>query len=442
MIKAKIKKILPSWTLSLYHLSLAYLSALVLGFPSKKMVVIGVTGTSGKSTTCYVLMRMLENLGFKVGLASTIMFKVDEKEWLNDKKMTMVGRFQLQSLLWQMKSAGCRFAIVETTSEGIKQFRHAGIHYDVAVLTNLYPEHIESHGSFEAYKAAKMKLFEKLDRDPVKVINQYAIEKTIIVNGEDEHAPDFLNHDVREKLVFSMKDVSGTFPEVRRVRAEQVESRADGLTFTVSGQRMEVPILGAHNVYNVLAAVSVGLSQDIPLPDMAEALKTVQGIPGRIELVQEGQPFTVIVDYAFEPRAMTKLYETVDQLPHNRIIHVLGGTGGGRDRDRRPKIGAIAGGRADVVIVTNEDPYDEDPMQIVQEVAAGAESEGRASVEKILDRREAIDKAISLAESGDIVLITGKGSEQAIVVANEKKIPWDDRAAARDALHHHGYGRQ
>jgi UDP-N-acetylmuramoyl-L-alanyl-D-glutamate--2,6-diaminopimelate ligase len=433
MLKTKIRKYTPEWVINIYHFTLAHFSALIFGFPSKKMIVIGVTGTSGKSTTCYLLAHMLEKLGFRVGLASTIMFKVAQKEWINDQKMTMVGRFQLQSLLRKMVQAKCKFAIIETTSEGIKQHRHQGIHYDVAMLTNLYPEHIESHGSFENYKAAKMKLFKKLDHDSIKVIESRAIEKTIVINGEDEHAIDFLNHDIQEKFVFGTGALSGFEDHVHRVNAENVEATAKGISFTLKGEKIHVPILGKHNVYNVLAAISVGLSQDISLVEMKKALVDISSIPGRLELIDEGQSFTVIVDFAFEPRAMTKLYETVALIPHERIIHVLGGTGGGRDKDRRPKLGAIASEKADVVIVTNEDPYDEDPMQIIEDVAAGVDKE-KAELYKILDRGEAIQKAIELAGPNDMVLITGKGSEQAIVVQNGKMIPWDDREAARKAL--------
>lgn len=398
------------------------------------MIVIGVTGTSGKSTTCYLLARMFDELGIPVGMASTILFKVKEKEWLNDQKMTMVGRFQLQGLLAKMARAKCRYAIVETTSEGIKQHRHQGIHYDIGVFTNLYQEHIESHGSFENYQAAKQKLFKKIEQDPVKVIGIDAVSKAIVVNGEDAHAEDFLDYDIPAKYVFSAHDVRDAHAADIFLEARDVRADGKGIQFSVDGETFSMPILGGHNVYNALAAICVGLSQGFSLSDMARALSSVGGIPGRLERIDEGQSFTVIVDYAFEPRAMENLYETVRAIPHKRIIHVLGGTGGGRDRDRRPKIGAIAGEHADEVIVTNEDPYDEDPIDIIRDVASGAESRGKARVEMILDRGEAIQKAILLAQPEDIVLITGKGSEQAIAVQNGKLIPWDDREAARNAL--------
>jgi UDP-N-acetylmuramoyl-L-alanyl-D-glutamate--2,6-diaminopimelate ligase len=338
-------------------------------------------------------------------MASTILFKVGERETLNDKKMTMVGRFQLQSLLREMVAAGCTHAIVETTSEGIKQFRHLGIHYDVCVFTNLYPEHIESHGSFEAYKAAKLKLFEKLARDSYKVVNGKRIKKGIVINAESEYSLEFTRFDVDE--------VSVVFPSKRR---------------------LSLSMLGEHNQANAHLALAVGEMLGYDAEKFEEAISRVSCVPGRLEIIDEGQDFTVIVDYAFEPVALEKLYDTVKNIPHRRVIHVTSSTGGGRDVSRRSKIGAFVAARADVMIVTNEDPYDEKPEKIIDEVADVAVSNPRVDVQKILDRGEAIRMAIAEARTGDIVLITGKGSEQAIAVERGKLLKWDDRECARLAI--------
>ncbi len=408
MVKRFLKAVLPEAVIGAYHYALAVFSDFFYGRPSEKMIVIGVTGTSGKSTTCFLLARALEACGVNVGMASTILFKVGAEEKLNDKKMTMVGRFQLQKLLRKMVSVGCTHAIVETTSEGIKQFRHLGIHYDVCVFTNLYPEHIESHGSFEAYKAAKLKLFEKLERDPHKMIDDKQIEKVIVVNVEDRHAPEFVSFSV-DRLV-EVRPSDGTLP---------------------------LSMLGAHNQINAQLALAVGVSLGFDRDKLEEAVCNVPGVPGRLEVIDEGQDFTVIVDYAFEPGALEKLYAVAASLPHERVIHLTGSAGGGRDKARRTKIGAWVAERADVMIVTNEDPYDEDPQAIMNEVAAGAEhapSEKRAEVRLILDRGEAIRSAIREARTGDLVLVTGKGSEQAIASAGGKLIPWDDREAVRKVL--------
>jgi UDP-N-acetylmuramoyl-L-alanyl-D-glutamate--2,6-diaminopimelate ligase len=186
-----------------------------------------------------------------------------------------------------------------------------------------------------------------------------------------------------------------------------------------------------------MAAVAYGLSQGIDLGTMAVALRTLPGVPGRLERIEEGQTFTAIVDYAPEPESFRKLYEVVPSIPHKRVIHVLGSTGGGRDVARRSVLGGLAAKGADVVIVTNEDPYDDDPERIIQDVADGARANGKkdgVDLCAIMDRGEAIDKAVSLAKDGDLVLVTGKGAEQAMVVANGKKIPWDDRVRVREAI--------
>lgn len=430
-----LRKITPKPLIQLYHYVLAIAANFFYRQPSDKLIVIGVTGTSGKSTVIYLITRILEKAGFKVGAASTILFKVDKKEWLNKKKMTMIGRFALQKLIKQMVQANCQYAIIETTSQGIEQFRHLGINYDILVFTNLYPEHIEAHGSFKNYKNAKLKLFKKLKKESPKLIANQKIKKTVIVNLDDEHANDFLDNWAEEKFAFTL--TGNSTDKGRVVRAESVVEGSEGISFKIDRHQFRSKLFGKHNIYNTLAAVGVGLSQGLQLPGMATGLASVEGIPGRIEFIGEGQSFKVIVDYAFEPKAMAALYEIVEKIPHQRIIHVLGSTGGGRDVARRPKLGQLAGKNSSVVIVTNEDPYNEDPQKIIDQVSAGAIKAGKKinkDLFKILDRREAIKKAINSAKIDDLVLITGKGSEQAMVVKNNKKIAWDDRKVVREEL--------
>jgi len=364
----------------------------------------------------------------KVGYITTAMFSDGEKEWLNDKKMTMVGRFFTQGMLKRMEENKCDVVIVETTSEGIAQFRHKFINYDTLLFTGLYPEHIESHGGFENYKKAKGKLFAHLRDCKKKKINGKEIEKTTIVNADDEHAEYFQSFWAEKKMSFGIQKGA-------EIKAENITSDASGSRFTIRDTQYAINLLGGFNVANSLAAISVAKAMDIYDEKIKSGLEKITGTPGRLEKIDEGQDFTVIVDYAFEPNAVLKLYETIGNIPHSKIIHVLGSTGGGRDKARRPKLGKLAGEKADYVIVTNEDPYDEDPMQIIDEVAAGAENKKEGeNLWKILDRQEAIRKALSLAQAQDIVLITGKGSEQAICVENGKKILWDDREVVREEL--------
>jgi len=355
--------------------------------------------------------------------------------------------------LRQMVKNGCQYAIVETTSEGIRQFRHRFINYDIVLLTCLYPEHIESHGSFENYKQAKGKLFAHLKRCRPKYVNEKKqvmkpttglkkielerVKKKIIINGDDEHASYFLNFWAEEKIVYSQGDRIANIKDLKIIPYGEIKPSATGTSFKIRGIKINLPLLGAFNAMNGAAAISVGLAEGLSLEIIKSGLEEIQGVRGRLEKIDEGQDFTVIVDYAFEPKAVAKLYETIALLPHKKIIHILGSAGGGRDAARRPVLGRIAGEQADYVIVTNEDPYDDDPETIISQVALGAEKAGKRVGEnlfKILDRREAIKKALNLAQAGDLVLITGKGSEQAICVAGGEKIPWDDRAVVRGLL--------
>ncbi|MDD4902045.1 MAG: UDP-N-acetylmuramyl-tripeptide synthetase [Patescibacteria group bacterium] len=468
-----IKKLIPKKIFkalqSPYHYLLSWSSALFAGFPSEKMVVIGITGTIGKTTTAYLLLRTLKECGFKVGLSSTAVFDDGKKEWLNDKRMTMVGRFFLQGLLAKMVKNGCQFAIVETTSEGIRQYRHKFINYDWLIFTGLYPEHIESHGGFENYKKAKGKLFEHLKDckikyvdDIFKICNQASclqktdlkrIKKTVVANLDDENAPYFLSFWAEEKIGFKMVDSlthpasPGSAPLSRgeldlpeNLQIEyysEIKTETEGVSFQAFGEKIQLSLLGEFNAANAMAAACVARLAVKDINEIKEGLKSVKGVAGRMEKIDEGQSFTVIVDYAFEPNSLAKLYDTIEKFPHNRIINVLGSAGGGRDVARRPKLGLLVGKRADYVIITNEDPYDDDPLLIIEQIAIGAEKEGKKlnfDLFKIPDRRAAIRKAIEIAEEGDLILISGKGSEQLMMMANGEKIPWDDRTVAREEI--------
>ena len=458
---AKFKKIIPKFCLSIirppYHYFLDWLAALVYGFPSRKLIVIGVTGTAGKTSTVYLIARLLTEAGYKTGFTSTAVFSDGQKEWLNDQKMTMPGKFFISRLLKKMLKNNCTYAIVETTSEGIKQFRHRFINYDILIFTGLYPEHLESHGSFENYKQAKGKLFSHLKNCTVKYVddNQRVVKspshlkkldltrisKTTIINGDDAQADYFLNFWSETKIIFSISSqlteldwlnklkAEVKIKDLSVIKAENIKVSASGTSFKVQQQTINLKLLGSFNVKNALAAIAVGLNQNLNLGQIKTALELVRGLAGKLQLVDVGQDFKAVVDYSFEPKALENLYQVLDLLDHKKIIHVLGSTGGGRDKSRRPILGSLAGQKADLVIITNEDPYDEDPQIIIDQVAAGAESVGKVlnhNLFKIMDRREAIKKAVGLAKKNDLVLITGKGAEQFICVANGQKIPWDE----------------
>lgn len=441
-MKEALRKMVPAPALEAYHYLLARAAAFAYGHPSERLVVVGVTGTNGKSTTTEFIGRMLEHAGHRVGWTGTASFKVADREWANDKKMTMLGRFQTQRLLRDMVRAGCTHAIVETSSQGIAQHRHVGIHFDVAVFTNLTPEHIESHGGFENYKRAKGTLFASLSKGKRKTDgNGRTVEKASIINVDDEHAPYFLSFPADKTYGYGIDSSLGE-AEVIPIVATNLSLSASGSSFEIEMRPFFVSPIGKFNVYNGLAAIATCRALGLSWDEIRDAAAHLRPVPGRLEPIDEGQPFAVIVDYAYEPAALAAAYDALGLLARDRVIHVLGSAGGGRDAARRAELGRMAAERDDVVIVTNEDPYDDDPMEIIEEVARGARGGKREGVDLflVLDRQEAIDKAMSLARSGDLVLITGKGCEPVMAVARGGKIPWDDRAAARKALHALGYG--
>ena len=394
-MKDFLKKILPNFILSFYHFILPFLGALIYGFPSKKLILIGVTGTNGKTTTTEMIREIFEKAGKKIALLNSVRFKIGDKEEINKLRMTMPGRFFIQRFLKRAVKEGCEFAILEVTSEGIKQHRHRFLNFKVAVFTNLAPEHIEAHGSFEKYREAKEKFFQ-------------ATKEIHVINVEDENSDYFLKFPAKRKITYGLK-------------------KGD---INLENTKIKLKIPGRFNIYNALAAISVAISQGIDKDFAIKVLEDFKGVPGRMEEVVS-KPFRVIVDYAFTPNALEKVYQTLRtsnfQLPNSKLICVLGACGGGRDKWKRPVLGQLAAKYCDEVIVTNEDPYDEDPWQIIEEVAVGTKGKAR----KILDRREAIRTALKLAKEGDIVIITGKGCEPSICVKG-KKIPWDDRKVVKE----------
>ncbi|OGZ67539.1 MAG: hypothetical protein A3C58_02190 [Candidatus Staskawiczbacteria bacterium RIFCSPHIGHO2_02_FULL_34_10] len=425
-IKVLLKKFMPYFLLDFYHYLWALMSAVVFGFPSlrhgsgqaQKLIVVGVTGTSGKSTTVDFITRILEKNGNSVASNSSIRFKIGNKEWPNELKMGMPGRFFMQKFLRQAVNEKCNYAVLEVTSEGIKQFRHKFINFDVVVFTNLSPEHIESHGGFENYRNEKLKLFKQ---NPT----------THIINIDDENAKYFLETLAKEKWGFKLKtkseNLKTTVQNLKLVEADNINIIADNLSFKIQDTIFKIQLLGEFNVYNALAAISIATSKGISLEVCKKALEKVSGIPGRMEIIVK-DPFEVIVDYAHTPEQLEQVYKSLNSKP---LICVLGSCGGGRDKWKRPVLGRLAEQYCKEIIITNEDPYDEDPLEIMEQVASGIQGHEHHIV---LDRKEAIKKALHLAKTEDVVIITGKGSESLMCIANGIKIPWDDRQIVREEM--------
>lgn len=414
----KIKRIIPAPLLNLirpaYHFCLAFLASVRYRHPSKDIMVIAVTGTKGKSTVTELITRILETNGHKVASLSTIQFKIDDQVERNLFKMSMPGRFFVQRFLRRAVRAGCTHAIIEMTSEGAKQFRHRFIEIDALIFTNLTPEHIESHGSFEKYKQAKLSIAKQVEVS--KKIPRY-----IVANIDDEHGQDFLNFKVENNLPYSLKDLS------------LHSLHKDSISLVFSDATIRVPLIGLFNVYNVLAAITFTRALGVPMRTIDKALRDIPKIAGRVELLtspkNSPKQITAVVDYAHTTDSLEKLYQA---FPNITKICVLGNTGGGRDSWKRPEMGAIADNYCDHIILTNEDPYDEDPREIVEQMAKGIQDKDKLEI--IMDRRKAIKQALRKAPNGAYVLISGKGTDPYIMGPRGTKTEWSDAKVVEEEL--------
>ena len=402
-----------------YHYFLALAGAIVYHFPSRKLNVVAVTGTKGKSTTVELINTILEEAGYKTAMLGTIRFKMAGEERRNLYKMTVQGRFFVHKFLHEAVDKKCDYAVVEMTSEAVKQFRHKFMDFDTLVFTNISPEHIESHGSYEKYLEAKLSLARAVSVSPKH-------PRVLVVNGDDKEAEKFLSPDADVKVSYSLQDL------------EDYELGDKELKFIYKHETFKVGIPGLFNLYNTLAAVEYAETQGISLETAKQALHKVTGIRGRVEFVDCGQNFDVVVDYAHTIDSLEKFYKVFEG---KRNICVLGNTGGGRDTWKRPGMAKVAEQNCEHILLTNEDPYDEDPEKIVREMEAGVED--KSKVEIVMDRREAIAAALRLAQAGEgeAVLITGKGTDPYIMMANGNKIPWDDAEICREELEKLGYRR-
>lgn len=406
----------------LYHYKLSLLAALVYRFPSREVRIIGITGTKGKSTTAEFVNGILEAAGFRTALLGTIRFKLGSESKPNLRKMTIPGRFFVQKFLRDAVNAKCDWVILEMTSESVLQFRHKWIALDALIFTNLAPEHIESHGSFEKYREAKLEIAKLLTR----AVWPKKENTAIIANMENEENGNlFLNIGADRQFPYRIED------------AYPYELLDGESVFTFKGTSIKMTLPGLFNISNALGAATFADSQNIAPDVIKRGLESVGGVRGRVEYIREGQTFDVIVDYAHTPDSLEALYGTFKDF---RIIAVLGNTGGGRDTWKRPTMAGIAEKYATEIFLTNEDPYDEDPQVILDAMLAGITD--KAKVRVIIDRREAIREAFVYAQDLHtkhrtdriIVLVTGKGTDPFIMGPDGNKTPWDDATIAREEL--------
>jgi UDP-N-acetylmuramoyl-L-alanyl-D-glutamate--2,6-diaminopimelate ligase len=413
-----IKKILPSSFINAirpsYHFILAWIGDKIYRHPSKQLFVIAVTGTKGKSTVTELIRHILQTDGKKVASLSTIQFSVNDESQRNLYKMTMPGRMFVQKFLRRAVDAGCDYAVIEMTSEGAKQFRHKFIEIDALVFTNLTPEHIESHGSFENYKKAKLSLAEA-------VAHSRKRPRYIVANIDDKHGEDFLHFPIEHQLPYQLSQLS------------LYTLHRDGMSLIYKGVTLRAPLVGLFNVYNILAAITLTESLGVSLKTIEAALHTLTPIKGRVEHFvtrkNASKQVTAVVDYAHTPDSLLQLYQAFTEVPK---VCVLGNTGGGRDTWKRPEMASIAERHCDHIIFTNEDPYDEDPKQIIAQMMKGVEQKNKCEI--IMDRRMAIRKALEKAEQNGYVIISGKGTDPYIMGPNNTKTPWSDAAVVQEEI--------
>ena len=407
-----LKKIIPEPVVQqlrpVYHRFLAYLMALSYGFPARKLTVIGITGTKGKSTTAEMLFSILREAGYTTALISTIRFVIDDNSEPNRYKMTLQGRGFAQAFMRRALRAGCTHLVIEITSESVLQYRHWFLDLDGLIVTNIQREHIESHGSFENYVEAKRTIVDTL-------VHSLKQNKILVTNGDIPETHAFLSAHVPKTIAFSEKEL------------QHLQGDDRDVGFEYAGVHFSLPVPGTFNAMNALAAIKMSEAFDVPLVAAATALATLPPVQGRVECIEKGQDFTVVVDYAHTPDSLRALYGA---FPTQKKICVLGNTGGGRDTWKRPEMGRIADESCEKVILTNEDPYDEDPRAIVDAMAGSM----LRTPEVVMDRREAIRHALAAARPGDAVLVSGKGTDPFIMGASGSRLPWSDAQVVREEL--------
>lgn len=442
-LKIFLKKIIPRrfilWTHKLRGMAAAY----YFGFPARKLRVIGVAGTKGKTTAANLIARILEEEGRRVAMFSTANTRLAGAESPNTEKLTTPSPFFLQRFLREAVDKGCDYAVIEVSSHALIQSRSYGIDFAKAVITNLMPDHLDYHKDANEYQVAHLDMIGPKTEE-------------VIINGEDAGIKSLLAQRIYSPKWREVKILSFGLEDNNDLRGSDIQLNSGSVKFKaeyrdsaseiisddrrwsqkgISRKDFVLNIPGKFSVYNALAAIALGISEAVEPGIINKALAGAAGVPGRLENIKisDTQDFQVIVDYAHSPDSLAAVYEAIKPTVKNRLIAVLGGTGD-RDKTYRSRAGALADQFADIAIVTNEDPYSEDPEVIMDQVLSGIKNKVSGNnLFRILDRKEAIKKAVDLAVKDDVILITGKGSEQ-FMVWGDKKIPWDDREAAREAL--------
>ena len=398
--------------------ALAVIVPYFYNYPSRKMRVIGVTGTNGKTTTTYLLREIFQSAGFKVGLIGTIQNLIGDESF--PVRNTTPNVIDLQKILVDMLAEKVQVVVMEVSSHALAENRVTGVEFDTAIFTNLTQDHLDFHGTMENYLRAKAKLFDMVSRHGRKK------NKSAIINVDDAASAEILKHCLCKKITYGVGNPAD-------LRGAELEVRSDGMKFKIRGSfgvmELILHVTGLFNVYNVLAAVGAALAENIRPDVIKRALENFKSVPGRFERIFADVPFEVIIDYAHTPDGVKNVLQTARQIVKGKIITVFG-CGGDRDHGKRPIMGKLAAELSDVVIITSDNPRTEDPEKILNDIESGID---KKIYERIVERRAAIFRAIELAAAGDIVLILGKGHEN-YQILNTGKIHFDDREVALAAI--------
>ncbi len=408
--------------------ALAHLAAAWFDHPGRKLTVIGVTGTDGKTTTASLINSILVAAGHKTGLVTTINAQIGGRVLDTGLHVTTPDALQVQSLLAQMVAAGVQTAVLEATSHGLAQHRVSEAEFDVAVVTNVTHEHLDYHGTWEQYCDDKARLFRMLATAHRKA----GVPKVAVLNADDASFPRLKPIPADVQLAYALNSPADITATGVRVNGREA-------TFTVRTPSGPFPIrtslVERYNLYNILAALSVGIALELPIPALQEGIASFGGVTGRMERIEEGQDFTAIVDFAHTPNALRRALETLRTQTQGRLIVVFG-CAGLRDVYKREMMGRVAGQLADIVVITAEDPRTEDLEAIINQIAQGCEAVGAREGERyyrVPDRAAAIALAVNLAQPGDTVVTTGKGHERSMCFGTTE-YPWSEHQALRAAL--------
>lgn len=423
-LKQKTKPLVPKKILrhgiNYFHFLEAVAANVIYSRPSRGMKIIGVTGTNGKTTTTILIGAILESAGYRVGINSTALLQVGDKKWDNDLSLTTANPFQLQRLIKDMRKEGVDWLVMEVASHSLVQHRVFGLKFDAAVMTNLTRDHLDYHGTMEEYAKAKGKLFANFPQ-------------VIALNRDDEWFDFYAKYPAVDKISYGVN--------------KEAECRITGAKLSLKGTKLKLSLnnhvtefhlklLGKFNAMNATAAAATAYAMHIDIADIKKGLESVESVPGRVEMIDEGQDFTVIIDHAHTTDALENLFGSIHMLLKGRMITVIGADGD-RDPGKREPIGKLAAENSQAVIVTDQEPYTEDPNKVRAAVMKGVKSVKHGVVSyDIPDRREAIKKALSLAKKGDVVLIPGLGN-QLTRGMKDGKMEWDDRQVTRELLQEH-----